>query len=58
MTKSNATGENEDRQSAVARAIQRIQVMRAKPGSEGREVHVPGDELFLDPFGLGGASSR
>jgi hypothetical protein len=58
MTKSGAAREREERQNAVARVIQRVQGMKAEPGSEGRDVHVPGDELFLDPFGLGGASSR
>lgn len=58
MAKSNATGERDERRSTVARVLQRIQKMKAKPASEGRDVHVPGDELFLDPFRLGGTSSR
>jgi hypothetical protein len=38
--------------------MERIQAAKRKPASEASEVPIPGDEIFLDPFGLGGASSR
>ena len=57
MTNSNAPNEPGERLSAVVRLFNRIQAMEDRPAGE-CNLPVPGDELFLDPFSIGGASSR
>ena len=57
MTESNAEDMGREWRS-VPRVMERIQTAKRKPASETSEVPIPGDEIFLDPFGLGGASSR
>jgi hypothetical protein len=57
MTTPGASNERDGRQGAVLRVFNRIQAMKDRPEGE-RGVPVPGDELFLDPFALDGASSR
>jgi hypothetical protein len=57
MTNPGTSNERDGRQGAVVRVFNRIQAMKNRPEGESG-VPVPGDELFLDPFALGGASSR
>jgi hypothetical protein len=58
MSSTNCIDDGDERCAALARVIRGLEAVAARESVDPANVYMPGDELFLDPFGRQSASSR
>ena len=58
MSDTHCMDDGDERCGALARVIHSLEADAARKSADPADAHVPGDELFLDPFDRRSASTR